>query len=260
VKHRIVSVAIHLSVPKLRLGTKTKVRKKTEQKPDISSKVGASESFLAREERRMRFSLIPREEKFFDMLDEASAILNRAADKFLAMVTQFDRLQERSNEIKEEEHACDKVVERIITALDRTFITPIDREDIHTLTTRLDDILDNMEETAHRFVTFRIDKPTPSAESMAQIIHECCKHVTQALSLCRNLKEADKIQEHIREVGRLENEADNIYRESDGSLFANPPDILILIKWRELYSWLEETVDACKHLAVTISEVVIKGA
>jgi predicted phosphate transport protein (TIGR00153 family) len=212
------------------------------------------------EERRMRFNLIPREEKFFDMLDEACVVLNRAADKFLALVIEFDRLQERSNEIKEEEHACDKVVERIIMALDRTFITPLDREDIHTLATRLDDILDNMEETAHRLVVFRIEKPTPAAESMARIIHEGCKHVTQALAFCRNLKEVEKIQEHIREVGRLENEADRIYRETDSTLFANPPDILILIKWRELYSWLEETVDACKHLAVTISEVVIKGA
>ena len=208
----------------------------------------------------MRFNLIPREEKFFDMLDEACVVLNRAADRFLAMVSEFDRLQERSNEIKEEEHACDKVVERIIMALDRTFITPLDREDIHTLATRLDDILDNMEETAHRLVVFRIEKPTPAAESMARIIHESCKHVTQALTLCRNLKEVEKIQDHIREVGRLENEADKIYRETESALFANPPDILILIKWRELYSWLEETVDACKHLAVTISEVVIKGA
>jgi uncharacterized protein Yka (UPF0111/DUF47 family) len=90
----------------------------------------------------MRFRLIPREEKFFDMFDEASAILNRAADKFLDMVTTFDRLHERSAEIKDDEHACDQVVARIIQALDRTFITPLDREDIHTLATRLDDILE----------------------------------------------------------------------------------------------------------------------
>ncbi|HWG43297.1 MAG TPA: DUF47 family protein [Gemmataceae bacterium] len=208
----------------------------------------------------MRFSLIPREMKFFDMFDEASALLNRAADKFLAMVTQFDRLMERSNEIKEEEHACDVVVERIIKALDRTFITPMDREDIHTLATRLDDVVDNMEETAHRFVTFRIEKPTPSAEAMARIIHECCVHLAEAIRLCRNMKDIEGIQTRLREISRLENEADRIYRESDGALFANPPDILLLIKWRELYGWLEETVDACKTLAMIISEIVIKGS
>jgi len=208
----------------------------------------------------MRFSLIPREEKFFDMFEEASAVLNRAAEKFLEMVTKFDRLQERSNELRDEEHACDKVVERIIMALDRTFITPIDREDIHTLATRLDDIMDNMEETAHRFVTFRIEKPMPAAESMARIIHECCDHLSKALRLCRDMKDVEGIQNHLRAIGRLENEGDRIYRESDGFLFANPPDILLLIKWRELYSWLEETVDACKSLAMFISEVVIKGS
>ena len=208
----------------------------------------------------MRFSLIPREEKFFDMFDEASAVLNRAADKFLAMIVQFDRLPERSNEIKDDEHACDRVVERIIKALDRTFITPMDREDIHTLATRLDDILDNMEETAHRFVTFRIDKPTPAAEAMARIVHECCVHLGEALRLCRNMKDVEGIQKRLLEIGRLENEADSIYRESDGALFANPPDILLLIKWRELYGWLEETVDACKDLAMLVSEIVIKGS
>lgn len=208
----------------------------------------------------MRFSLIPREEKFFDMFDEASAVLTRASEKFLAMITQFDRLQERSNDLREEEHACDEVVERIITALDRTFITPIDREDIHTLATRLDDIMDNMEETAHRFVTFRIEKPTPAAEAMTRIIHECCRHVTAGLALCRTLKDVEGIQSHICEVSRLENEADGIYRDTDGALFANPPEILLLIKWRELYSWLEETVDACRYLADAISEVVIKGS
>jgi predicted phosphate transport protein (TIGR00153 family) len=208
----------------------------------------------------MRFSLIPREEKFFDMFDEASALLTRASDKFLAMVTKFDRLSERSDEIKRDEHACDQVVERIIKALDRTFITPFDREDIHTLATRLDDVLDNMEETAHRFVTFRIEKPTPAAEAMTQIIYDCCVHIGEAIRLCRDMKDIDAIQTRLREISRLENEGDRIYRESDGALFANPPDILLLIKWRELYGWLEETIDACKDLAMIVSEIVIKGS
>src|SRR5499427_8310169 len=108
----------------------------------------------------MRFSLIPRQEKFYDMFEEAAAIITRAAGKFLDMVTAFDRLSARSNEIKFEEHACDEVIGRIIQALDRSFITPFDREDIHTLATSMDDVLDNMEETAHRFAVFRIERPT----------------------------------------------------------------------------------------------------
>jgi uncharacterized protein len=207
----------------------------------------------------MRFRFLPREEKFFDMFKEASIILNRTAEKFLSLVTQFDRLQERSNEIREEEHSCDQVVKCIIEALDRTFITPLDREDIHNLATRLDDIVDNMEETAYRFATFRIEKATAAAEAMARIIRECCGHLGEALSLCRDMKDVEGIQKRLGEIWRLENEGDRIYRESDSALFANPPDVLLLIKWRELYGWLEETIDACKHLAMTISEVVIKG-
>src|SRR5262249_43826251 len=124
-------------------------------------------------EEPMRFSLIPREMKFFDMFEEVAAILTRAAGKFLGMVTQFDRLAERSQELKQEEHAGDEVVGRILQALDRSFITPFDREDIHILATSLDDVLDNMEETAHRLEVFRIDRPTAVAVALARIIQEC---------------------------------------------------------------------------------------
>jgi predicted phosphate transport protein (TIGR00153 family) len=208
----------------------------------------------------MRFSLIPREEKFFDMFDEVAVVISRAAGKFLDMVTEFDRLTARSNELKHEERAGDDMVERIIQALDRSFITPIDREDIHALATSLDDILDNMEETAHRFGVFRIDRPTPEAVAMAKIIQDCCLHLEHAIRLVRTMKDPEAVQSHLKEITRLENEADTIYRDSDSALFVNPPDILQLIKWRELYSWLEETVDACKNTALVISEIVIKGS
>src|SRR4051812_32467346 len=187
----------------------------------------------------MRFSLLPREMKFFDMFDEVGAILSRASSKFVAMVTEWDRLSERSYELRQEEHACDEVVGRIIKALDRSFITPFDREDIHTLATLLDDVLDNMEETAHRFVIFRIDQPPPPAVVLARIIQDCCVHLEGALRSCRSMKNVEEIQNHLREITRLENEADRVYRDSDGALFATPPDILMLIKLRELYSWLE---------------------
>ena len=116
----------------------------------------------------MRFSLIPREMRFYDMLDEATAIVSRAAGKFLDMVTKFDNLAERARDLKSEEVQCDAVVEKIIKSLNVSFITPFDREDIHTLATSLDDVLDNLEETAHRFAVFRIDKPTPEVVTLAR--------------------------------------------------------------------------------------------
>jgi predicted phosphate transport protein (TIGR00153 family) len=209
----------------------------------------------------MRFSLIPREKRFFDMFEEVAATIHRAAVKFLDMVTIFDDLEARGRDIKKEEEACDVQVEKIIKALDRSFITPFDREDIHTLATKLDDILDHMEETAHRFEVFRLEKPTAAAVSLARIIMDSTTHLQQAICLCRNLQKSDEIHARLLEITRLENEADMIYREVDAALFANgTTDILGLIKWRELYAWLEETVDACKDVAQVISEIVIKGS
>lgn len=230
----------------------------------------------------MRFSLIPREMRFFDMFDETAARITLAASKFHEMVTVFDKLEIRSQELKQEEDSCDALVEKIIKALDRTFITPFDREDIHTLATKLDDIMDNMEKTSHRLEVFRIEKPTPESVELARIIKECCLRVEQAIKLLRDLRNSEKIHLLVREIGQLENDADRVYRRADAALFAslvvtnsspagvagyaeNPMhpittiDILTLIKWRELYEWLEETVDACKHVANVISEIVIKG-
>jgi predicted phosphate transport protein (TIGR00153 family) len=208
----------------------------------------------------MSFSFIPRKTKFFDMFDEAAALLTRASGKFLALVTQFDHVADRANELRQEEHACDAVIGRIITALDRTFITPFDREDIHALATSLDDVMDSLEETAHRFAAFRVGTPTPAAVALARLIQQCCEHLEKAVRLCSNLKNADSIHALVRDIGRMENEADTIYRDSDGALFADPPDMLTLIKWRELYGWLEGTVDACRDVADVISGIVIKGS
>jgi uncharacterized protein len=230
----------------------------------------------------MRFSLIPRELKFFDMFDEMAGHLTQASHKFHEMIIVFDRLETRSQELKRDEDACDACVASIIKALDRTFITPFDREDIHTLATSLDDIMDNMEKTAYRLEVFRIDKPTPESVELGRIIKESCIRVETAIKLLRDLSNSEKIHALVREIGQLENDADKVYRKADAALFASlvmangnpaqvsgysehplhpitPIDILTLIKWRELYEWLEETVDACKHVANVISEIVIKG-
>ncbi len=208
--------------------------------------------------------LLPREEKFFDMFDELGDLLLQASRRFLAMVTDYDNLEERGEALKQDEHNGDLLVERIIKALDRSFITPLDREDIHALATSLDDVLDNLEETAHRLETFRLEKPTPQAVDMVRISHDCCQHIANAVRQCRKMKEPDQMEIALREIGRLENEADRIYRDTDMELFAHPPqspaEILTLIKWRELYGWLEETVDACRDVAQVISGIVIKGS
>jgi hypothetical protein len=205
------------------------------------------------------FNLIPREMKFFDMFDLMAATLARTGAKFYDLMTSTDNRVERCLDIKREEEVGDDLVFQIIQALDLSFITPFDREDIHKLSTSMDDVLDNIEETAHRLQEFRIDKPDRASIDLARIIKDSCAHLEQAVRGCRHLKKPQEIQRHIQEIGRLENEADAIYREADGALFANPPDILTLIKYRELYEWQEATVDACKDVALVLTEIVIKG-
>lgn len=208
----------------------------------------------------MRFTFMPREPAYLGLLDEMSSEVRRSAARFLVMVQQFDDLDERASDLKRREEVCDRLVATIIESLDRAFITPIDREDVHALTTRLDDVIDTMEEAAHRFLSFRSDPPTAPAIALARIVDECCGHIEPAIRLCRDRRRAGEIQEHVREINRLEKEADRIYREADAELFASATDdILSLIKWRELYAWLEDTVDACKEVAQVLSEIVIKA-
>src|SRR5438128_1097553 len=155
----------------------------------------------------MGFTLIPREMKFFDMFDQMAATLTRAGVKFHDMVTAFNDLPRRSLELKHEEEIGDEIVEQIIKALDQSFITPFDREDIHALASKMDDVLDNMEETSYRFQEFRIDRPTPQAVELCRIVKESCEHLEHAVRGCRNMKRPEEIQKHILEISRLENDA-----------------------------------------------------
>ena len=208
----------------------------------------------------MRFSLIPKEMKFFELFNQTTAGISAAAAKFVDMVVKFDELPRRGQDLKNDEDSCDRLVEKTIKALDRSFITPFDREDIHTLATSLDDVMDNLEEAAHRFEVFRIDGPTPESVQLTKIIHECCVHLESAIQLLNDLRRSDEINHHLREISRLENEADRIYRTVDAALFANANgDLLMLIKWRELYLWLETTVDSTKRVSQILSEIIIKG-
>jgi uncharacterized protein Yka (UPF0111/DUF47 family) len=151
-------------------------------------------------------------------------------------------------------------VEKILKALGRTFITPLDREDIHALATSLDDVMDNMEEAAYRLTTFRIDKPTTEAVKMALLIQKACIHVEKAVSLCRGNLGGEALAMELREISRIENEADEIFRSVEAELFANPPEIFSFIKHREIYAWLESTVDACRDVAHILNEIVVKGS
>lgn len=208
----------------------------------------------------MGLSLIPRELKFFDMFDQASDIMRRAADKLLALVSEFDRLGERAYEIRQDERACSDLTQRVVAAVDASFITPFDRENIHALVHAINDQLDAVEQAAGRFEVFHVDRPTPEAALMTRILRDCSVHVADGLRLCREWKNAHEVLQHVQEVLRLEDEVDRAMRDCDRALFANPPDPIQLIKWRELYGAIKDAVNATRRVAQCLSEIMVKGA
>lgn len=207
----------------------------------------------------MRLGWFPRDQKFYDMFEEVVGIIAEAANVFVELVEHFDQRERRVVELREFEHTCDEAVGRILVALGRAFVTPFDREDIHALATSLDDVLDNMEETAHRLSTFQIDRPTPEAVEMALLIHQAVRYLEQAVRLCRGRLASPDMTHALREISRLENEADAIFRRAEADLFAHPTDMPSLVKWKDLYEWLEATMDACRHVAHVINNIVVKG-
>jgi predicted phosphate transport protein (TIGR00153 family) len=200
--------------------------------------------------------LIPRDEAFYDIFVKDGENLLEAARKLDAMIRTYDRLEERVAEIQALEHLGDELDVEINKRLERSFITPFDREDIHELTARLDDVLDGIQEIAETFVIYGVDRPTEEAIRMAAII------TAQANQLLEALKKLDGfagIGAHLHEVHELEHEADGLSRAAIGRLFHDRMEPLEVIKWRDLYTELEETIDAAEDAAEVIERIVAKN-
>lgn len=207
----------------------------------------------------MHFSLIPRERKFFDMFDEIAAMLVEASDSLVGLFERSGEAQQRTAELREFEHRCDEAVANVLRSLGQTFITPMDREDIHALATSLDSVLDNMEGAAYRVTALRVGEPTRQAMRLAEIIRDAVRAVKQAVQLCRDGLSSKEMEQTLCEIAQLENDADDVYREAVAELFAGPSDLLQLIKWKELYDWLENTADAARTVGHVITGIVAKG-
>ena len=202
------------------------------------------------------FSLFPREEDFFVLFTKQAALLREGCDLLLEMVTVFDRLDERAKKLKEIEHRADVVTHEIFERLNRTFITPLEREDIHQLASNLDDVLDAVEAIGSRIVLFRVGKPAAEAVRMAKILTECGEQIEAAVA---NLKNMSNLMSFTAEINRLENEADGISRQVTADLFSGTHDLLDVMRWKEIYGRLESATDKCEDVANTIESIVIKS-
>ncbi len=199
--------------------------------------------------------LIPKDEAFQEIFVQSGENLLEAARALNALFTEFDRLDERVGAIQALEHQGDEIGHEIAARLERSFITPFDREDIHELAARLDDVVDGVQEAAETVVIYGIETPTDEARRLAGIIAAQGEQLLEAL---RKLSRLDTIGMHVKAVHDLENEADGLSRAAIGHLFRNGADPLTVIKLRDLYRVLEETVDAGEDAAEVLERIAAK--
>ncbi len=202
------------------------------------------------------FSLFPREEDFFKLFRRQSAFAKQAANLLHEMAERFDNLEERARALKAVEHEADQVTHELMARLNKTFITPLEREDIHDLASNLDDVVDAVEALASRLVLFRVPKVTPEAIQLTGIIVASTEQIDQAVT---HLKNSTELMPYLVEVNRLENEADGISRQVMADLFSGRHDVLDVLRWREIYGRLENAADKCEDVADTIEAIVLKS-
>lgn len=202
-------------------------------------------------------SILPREVRFFEMFVQQAETIHEGAQMLLEMMEKCDNLPARGDHIKAVEHRGDTIAHDIITRLNQTFITPLDREDIHELASRLDDVLDFIESASNRMMLYKMAAPPADAVEMAQIILRCTEQVVAAVN---TLEKTDSILGHCIEINRLENEGDRISRSAIAQLFEHERDPIVIIKWKEIYEALEGAIDRCEDVANVLESVVLKSA
>lgn len=210
---------------------------------------------------RLLPSLLSREERFFGLLRSSANNLDEAARLLVDLMEDYQDVPAKVAEIKRLEEVGDNIIHDIMRNLHRTFVTPLDREDIAALGERLDDVVDSIEEAARNLLEFRIEKPTEKAIELARIIRQAAQVLHQAVNKLhfRGSKLRDILRDSV-EVNRLENEADQIFSRAMGELFSNGISPIEVLKWREIYGQLEAATDHCEDAANVLEGVVLKNA
>ena len=203
--------------------------------------------------------IIPQEKHFFDMLEKQADIVVEGAEALLDMVSNFDHVAEKRDRIKDIEHKGDDMVHTIAGALNKTFVTPIDHDDISELTSRLDDILDFIEAASHRLWSYEIRTIPPDMVKLTEVILTSSKEVNHAVKDLRNFKKRNEILNHCIEINRLENTGDDITHVAVAALFKKY-DAVDIIKLKEIYEYLEEATDKCEDAADVIKDVYMKNS
>ncbi|MBI4282311.1 MAG: DUF47 domain-containing protein [Chloroflexi bacterium] len=209
----------------------------------------------------MKLSILPREEKFFFFLQQSATNLAATAGKLVDLVENYEDIPNKVEEIKRLEEVGDTIIHAILTSLHKTFVTPLDREDIAILGERLDDVVDTIEEVARIMVEYRIEQPTENSRELAHIILRCSEILDRAMGVLHY--RGSKLQEILpltTDINTLENEADQVFSRAMAELFNGDVPPIYLLKWKEVYSLLEKATDFCEDAANTLEGIVLKNA
>lgn len=204
----------------------------------------------------MGFSLLPREDAYFTLFSQMTAKMQEASNALVEM-TQGDpaNFEAIAKKIKDAEHGCDAITHELTTKLNKSFITPFDREDIFMLSVALDDVIDYIDAGARAILMYDIKDINDHAKHLAKVIQGLTIEINSAVSM---LSKPNNMNQHIIEIHRLENEADDVYFRAIGELFQHATDALFVIKWKELYEILENATDRCESVANIIESIMLK--
>ena len=203
--------------------------------------------------------IIPQDKHFFNMLENESQNVLDGSNAFLDMLKNYENIKQKQQKIKDIEHQGDDFVHEIFEELNKTFITPIDHEDISALASAFDDVLDYIDGTATRLVLYEIKKPEENMIKLAEVLLKQTTELNTALGGLRNIKNPKEIEKRCIEVNRLENVADDIYKTSVADLFKRT-DAIEIMKLKEIYERLEFATDKCEDAANVISDIVVKNS
>jgi len=203
----------------------------------------------------MAFRLIPKEEKFYADFIAMAGLLHDGGTLLEEMLASEPPLHERAAQIRDLEDKCDFCTHEILDRLNRTFVTPIDREDIHALAGALDDVMDAIDEVATLFPLYRIAEIRPGAREIVVILTAQTAQIRYALQM---LEKKNGVLDHAIEINRLEHEADLVHQRSVGQLFDEEKDPVMIMKWQEIFTCLEAATDCCEDVANLIETIVVK--
>jgi uncharacterized protein len=204
--------------------------------------------------------LLPREGKFFDFFNQHADLVALAALELEALLADLTQLEPRSRAIKKHEKLADQITHQTVQLLHRTFITPLDRDEIHELITGMDDILDLMEDVATSLFLYDVKAVTPDAQKLGGICVACTVKVKEAVAKLETMDNAEAILKICGDIDRLESEADHVFRTALSRLFREEPDVRQLIKLKEIYQLLESITDKCEDVANVIEGIVLENA